>query len=175
MFFCVGFFVFLLVHLFALSNIYRSIVMDSQAYTVKGLLGHELGVTSGVLRKVFASRIREHAKGISPEQLAVLVRLSSGEGFHQNEIAEYVLKDDATITRILDSLEEKGLAGRKRSVEDRRSNIAFITPEGRSLVERVFPLIVDLHKELVSGIDPLDVARVVTILGLVRNNALGLN
>ncbi len=149
--------------------------MEPQEYTVKGLFGHEIGVTSGVLRKVFASRIKRVAGGISPEQFAVLVRLSSGEGFHQNEIAEYVLKDDATITRILDSLEKKGLAGRRRSAEDRRANIAFITRTGMSLVEQVFPLITGLQTELTRGISREEEALVIDILSRVRSNALGMH
>jgi len=88
--------------------------MSGKEYSVTGFIGHQVGVTAGVLRKAFASRITRSAESISPEQFVVLARLSFGQGFNQNEMG-YLLKDDASITRILDSLEKKGLAVRKKS------------------------------------------------------------
>jgi len=148
--------------------------MDTQEYSVKGLLGHEIGITAGLLRRVFAARIKTQAENISPEQFAVLVRLSSGKGLTQNEIAEYVLKDDATITRVLDSLEQKRLALRKKSDHDRRANLAFITSRGRALVEKVFPLIERIHEKLRDGIDDGDLATAVRVLERLRDNAMQL-
>jgi len=89
-------------------------LMSGKEYSVTGFIGHQVGVTAGVLRKAFASRITRSAESISPEQFVVLARLSFGQGFNQNEMG-YLLKDDASITRILDSLEKKGLAVRKKS------------------------------------------------------------
>ncbi|ASQ90750.1 MarR family transcriptional regulator [Prosthecochloris sp. GSB1] len=148
--------------------------MSKQQYTVKGLLGHEIGITSGVLRRVFAARIRTQADNISPEQFAVLVRLSSGEGLTQNEIADYVLKDDATITRVLDSLEKKGLALRKKSDHDRRANLAFITSRGKALVEKVFPMLEKIHEKLREGIGEGELATAIRVLERLRNNAMQL-
>jgi len=126
--------------------------MSGKEYSVTGFIGHQVGVTAGVLRKAFASRITRSAESISPEQFVVLARLSFGQGFNQNEMG-YLLKDDASITRILDSLEKKGLAVRKKVEHDRRANIAFITDSGTALVEKVFPVVEQLDASLLEGIE----------------------
>jgi len=148
--------------------------MRKQETSLDGKIGHEIGMTAGVLRRVFAARIRGQAEDITPEQFAVLVRLSSGKGMNQNEIAEYVLKDDATITRVLDSLEKKKLAVRQKAEYDRRANVAFITPRGVELVERVFPLIVQIDKKLCDGLGDDELEAAVRVLRRLRANAMQL-
>jgi len=162
-----------LVYICGINYLYLNF-MQGSGYTLKGLPGHEIGITAGVLRKVFAARIKQPASGMSPEQLAVLVCLFSGKGFHQYEIAAYVEKDDATITRILDTLEKKGFAVRKKSEGDRRANKACITPDGLALVGRVFPMIRELNDTLVEGFSQAEIARLAELLGRVRQNALRL-
>lgn len=137
-----------------------------------GKVGHEIGMTAGVLRRVFAARIRGQAEDITPEQFAVLVRLSSGKGMTQNEIADDVLKDDATITRVLDSFEKKKLAVRQKAEYDRRVNVAFITPKGVELVERVFPLIAQIDKKLCDGLGADELETAVRVLRHLRANAM---
>jgi len=149
--------------------------MSIKEYSVKGFIGHQVGLTAGVLRKAFASRITMSAESISPEQFVVLVRLSSGQGFNQNEIAEYLLKDDASITRILDSLEKKGLAVRKKAEHDRRANIAFITDRGTLLVEKVFPMVEQLNVSLLEGIEADHVEIVFRFLEKLRENAMNIS
>ncbi len=144
---------------------------EEKAYSVKKLIGHQIGITANLLRTVFASKITKDADNISPEQFSVLVCLSSGEGFCQNAIAEYVLKDDATITRILDSLEKKNLAKRKKAEHDRRSNLACLTPRGRVLVETVFPRVEELNKRLLEGIGEEEAQTAIRVLKLLRKNA----
>lgn len=145
--------------------------MKNNKYTLKRFIGYQIGTTANVLRTVFAARITRDAENSSPEQFAVLVLLSSGEGLNQNEIAEYVLKDDATITRILDSLEKKKLAVRKKSEHDRRTNLAYITPQGMALVEKVFPKVKRLNERLLEGIGEEEVQVAFRILEKLRKNA----
>ena len=146
--------------------------MEHKEYSVKQMIGHQIGITANALRKVFTARITKNEDDISPEQLAVLVRLSSGRGFSQSEIADYLLKDDATITRVLDILEKKKLAVRKKAEYDRRANIASITPKGRETVERLFPVVEEINEELLEGIEPGMVDVLFKVLHKLRDNAL---
>ncbi len=145
--------------------------MEHKEYSVKHMIGHQVGITSNALRRVFTARITKD-EDISPEQLAVLMRLSSGRGFSQSEIADDLFKDDATITRVLDVLEKKKLAVRKKAEYDRRANIAFITPKGRATVERLAPLVEEINEELLEGIEPGMVDILFDVLHKLRGNAL---
>lgn len=71
---------------------------------------------------------------IGTDQLNVLGVLEAVPGLRMNEIASRVLLDDSTTTRIVDSLEERGLAARGPDPEDRRARRVSITPDGRRLL-----------------------------------------
>ncbi len=145
--------------------------MSAMENPVKKFIGHHVGITANLLRTVFTATISRKNDNISPEQFAVLVRLSRSEGLSQNIIAEYVLKDDATITRILDSLEKKKLAVRKKDEHDRRSNLAFLTPKGRDVVEKMLPEVSELNRHLLEGVDSEEVRVVYDVLDRLRENA----
>ncbi|MCG8375315.1 MAG: MarR family winged helix-turn-helix transcriptional regulator [Chlorobiales bacterium] len=145
--------------------------MNEKKNPVKKFIGHHVAITANLLRTVFAARITKYNDNISPEQFAVLVRLGISDGLSQNVIAEYVLKDDATITRILDSLENKKLAIRKKAPHDRRSNLAYLTPKGRELVAKMLPEVNDLNKCLLEGIGRDQVKVVIEVLDKLRENA----
>ena len=124
---------------------------------------------------MFTARITRYNDNISPEQFAVLVRLSISDGLSQNVIAEYVLKDDATITRILDSLEKKKLAVRKKARHDRRSNLAYLTPKGKELVEKMLPEVKELNRCLLEGVDGDQAEAAIKVLEKLRENAMNIS
>ncbi|UZJ38436.1 MULTISPECIES: MarR family winged helix-turn-helix transcriptional regulator [unclassified Prosthecochloris] len=146
--------------------------MVEEKDAIKKLIGHQIGITANILRTLFAAKITKYADNISPEQFAVLARLHSKNGLSQSVIAESVLKDDATITRILDSLEKKKLAVRKKAEHDRRSNLAYLTPQGRKLVEKVFPKVKYLNDHLLEGIEKEHIRVVFEVLAKLRENAV---
>ncbi len=145
--------------------------MREKENPVKKFVGHHVGITANLLRTAFAARITRENDNISPEQFAVLVRLSISDGLSQSAVAEYVLKDDATITRILDSLEKKKLAIRKRDPHDRRSNLAYLTPKGREFAEKMLLEVREFNGSLLEGIDSEKVKVVFEVLEKLRENA----
>lgn len=145
--------------------------MKEKENPVKKFAGHHVGITANLLRTAFAAKISRENDNTSPEQFAVLVLLSVSDGLSQNAVAEYVLKDDATITRILDSLEKKKLAVRKRAPHDRRSNLAYLTPRGRELAEKMLVEVREFNVSLLKGIDSEKVKVVFEVLEKLRENA----
>lgn len=57
----------------------------------------------------------------------------------QKAIGEKLLKSGGNITLVVDNLEKRGLVARVRNPDDRRFITVDLTPEGRALIERVFP------------------------------------
>jgi MarR family transcriptional regulator, organic hydroperoxide resistance regulator len=54
-----------------------------------------------------------------------------------SEVAAALQCDNSNVTGIVDSLEEKGLVGRRSSEEDRRVKLIELTPEGRRVHARL--------------------------------------
>jgi len=83
-------------------------------------------------------RLRQHApEDITPSQLSALSVIVREGRMTLSQLAEAERVRPPTITRVCDSLEDKGLATRVPSEDDRR--VAFVepTPEGRALVETI--------------------------------------
>ncbi len=83
-------------------------------------------------------RLRQHApEDITPSQLSALSVIVRDERLTLRQLAEAERVQPPTVTRVVDLLEQKGLALRVPSEEDRR--VAFVepTPAGRALVDTI--------------------------------------
>jgi DNA-binding MarR family transcriptional regulator len=74
---------------------------------------------------------------LSPGVIKTLVRLASNDGVSMGEMARGLGVDPSYITALVDDLDERGLAAREPSPEDRRVKIIVLTPAGRKLAEEI--------------------------------------
>lgn len=79
------------------------------------------------------------AHGLSLTEFGVLEALLHKGPLPIGEIGSTVLLTSGSMTYVIDKLERRGLLQRRRSEQDRRVQYAELTPEGRSLIETVFP------------------------------------
>src|SRR5215472_14361498 len=88
--------------------------------------------------------------------LWALERLGDGRS-RMHELADLVVLSRSNLTRLVDRLEEAKLVRRVRSEDDRRGAYAEITPEGRKLRRRMWPVystaIAELFAAHLSGQD----------------------
>ena len=101
---------------------------------ISGELVHELGT---LLKQ----------SGVTPEQYQVIRILNDAgsDGVPLSTIAERSPAGDPDITRLVDRLEERGLAKRERDSIDRRVIVARITTEGRRLYNKLEKPVAALH------------------------------
>jgi len=71
--------------------------------------------------------------GVTPVQYALLKALWDRDDQSGAELGERLLLDSATMTGLLDRLEQAGLIERKAHVTDRRVNKVVLTARGRDL------------------------------------------
>ncbi len=81
--------------------------------------------------------LAEHNLTIS--QFGVLEALLHLGPLPQNQLAGKILKSTGNLTMVLDNLEKRGLAARRRSATDRRVSVVELTPAGQALIEQIFP------------------------------------
>jgi len=88
------------------------------------------------------SRIEEHetVRVLSDSQFGTLEALYHVGPLSQKAIAEKLLFSKSNIVAVIDALEEKGLARRKRDTNDRRFIHVHITPKGSKLIEAIIPV-----------------------------------
>jgi len=74
--------------------------------------------------------------GFSVAQFDVLAHVGASEGMTQQELADSLLVTKGNVCQLVDKLEDRGLISRRH---EGRSNLLFLTDEGRRLFERIVP------------------------------------
>ncbi|NDY55685.1 MarR family transcriptional regulator [Desulfovibrio sulfodismutans] len=117
------------------------------------------------LRRVFM----EHGLDVTPEQWGILLCLWRAEGLSQSELADRTVKDRTTITRILDLLEKKGLAERRKDASDRRTFRIHLTEAGRQARQELFPLVQGFAGKIYADLHEAEFSALQTIMAKINN------
>lgn len=133
------------------------------------LLGYLVYDTQRCIARSLETTLKPY--DITPGQWNLINQLDRADGLSQKDLARITKKEQATITRYLDTLERKGLVVRSKHKTDRRSHIVSITDKARELIESVTPLTVDTANRLIEGIDQEDINRFVATLDALKKNA----
>ena len=109
--------------------------------------------------------------GLSPTQYNVLRILRGAEpkGLACREISERMITRDPDVTRLLDRLEDRGLAERTRSREDRRVITTRITDAGLQILESLEAPIGDLHTRQMGHLKSAQLRALIELLEQARN------
>ena len=89
-----------------------------------------------------------NAKGfdITIDQFVILKMLTDDTALSQSEIAKATVKDNASVTRIIDQLVKKGLVV-KTPGKDKRTSDFKTTEKGEMYMQKIFPLIIDVREK----------------------------
>jgi DNA-binding MarR family transcriptional regulator len=117
-----------------------------------------MAVTSNLFRA--ATAVRNHlersvlaAHNLSWSAFVVLWVVWIWDKIETRDIAVEVGFSKATLTGVLNTLEKRSLAVRKRSDKDGRLMLVKLTPQGRQLMEQLFPLFNKQEQFVASALD----------------------
>ena len=133
--------------------------MDSSTKTVDSALEHDATefhrALSDLIRVYqFRDRKRICCNDISVTQCYALEALSRHDGMTLRELAEAMFLDNSTTSRVVDTLEKKGLTTRDPDPHDGRQVHIQATAAGRDLHNRVERDLIDEHKRLLAEFEP---------------------
>ncbi len=83
-------------------------------------------------------RLRQ--EGVPVEQWRILTILSSGKGLSMGELAEAVLLNHPTLTKMIDRMVSEALVYRAQDPKDRRKVLMYLSDRGKALAKRLKPL-----------------------------------
>jgi MarR family transcriptional regulator, 2-MHQ and catechol-resistance regulon repressor len=81
----------------------------------------------------------DELEGLTASQFGVMETLYHLGSLCQGELSSKLLRSTGNITLVLDNLEKRNLVTRERDREDRRMVYIHLTPEGLTLIARLFP------------------------------------
>lgn len=92
-------------------------------------------------RKLAQKNITKVVKDITVDQCLVLIILQQNESISQNELANLVFKDSASITRMIELMVKNDYLTRTIHAEDRRKFNLVITEKALKTIELIEPVI----------------------------------
>lgn len=121
-------------------------------------IGFLVNRLSFILRQNIAALFKENNIDLTPEECVVLTKLWQKDRQVQSDLAESTIKNQTTITRIIEKLEKKQLVNRVHSEKDRRQVIACLTQKGKDTRGVVIPLIKKLMEQAAMPISKKELA-----------------
>ncbi len=124
--------------------------------------------TADLLRRSLAARLEPY--GLTAQQYNVLriLRGAGPEGIPTLAIGERLIEAAPGLTRLLDRLEDKGFAFRRRCEQDRRQVLCFLAPEGARLLEILQPSVDSLEHLIAEAISTPEAEILVQLLERIR-------
>jgi DNA-binding MarR family transcriptional regulator len=107
----------------------------ADAYRVEDSVGYLLGRARLKLAKALDIALADF--GITHAQGSIVLMLSSGKYSTAADLTRELYTDSASMTRMVDRLEKRGLISRVRKSDDRRVIDLVLTPDGRELGQRL--------------------------------------
>ncbi|AUP80005.1 MarR family winged helix-turn-helix transcriptional regulator [Flavivirga eckloniae] len=133
---------------------------------------HVIESTIKEYRRFAQKNISAKIKGITIDQGMVLIFLKEHPEFTQKEIAKLVFKDNASMTRIINTMVQKNYLKRSMNDEDRRRSKIEITTKGEEILKTLPPIIHHNRSSSLQGITKNELKQLETILNKIKNNCL---
>jgi len=119
----------------------------------------------------FAQReLRQAGFSITIDQWLTIKNISENPGIKQNDLAERVFKDNASITRIIDILVKAGNLDRNIHKDDRRRAALTVTPKGLEIIKEVEEIVKRNRQKALLGISEEELSSLANTVHTITGN-----
>ena len=133
-------------------------------------LGMLIQSAQNSMTKRFVQNVHNSGLDISMDQWLVLGPIWQLESPSQKDLGEICLRDKPTITRIIDSLEDKSLVVRVSDQIDNRIKRVILTKAGKQLFYDVLPIMEKTREEVRGDIPEEDIEVFKNVLSKIIKN-----
>jgi len=94
--------------------------------------------------------------GVRPRHVAALIELRDHGELSQQSLCGRLHVDPTNLVAILNELEQRGFATRRRDPQDRRRHIVEVSKKGLAVIEKSSKVMDEVEKDLLEGLEPSD-------------------
>src|SRR5881227_158941 len=94
--------------------------------------------------------------GIRPRDVAALIELRDRGELTQQALCGQLHLDPTNLVAILNELEQRGFAARRRDPEDRRRHLVEVSNKGIAVIEKVSEVMDGVEEDLLDGLEPAE-------------------
>ena len=141
-----------------------------RALRLDGFLPYRLSVTSNAVSDVIANAY--HALfGLSIPEWRIVAILAERDRISQFDLCAVAHMDKVTVSRAAIKLVERGLVQRAPNLDDKRSHLLSLTPDGRALYEQVVPKALAVEDALIANFSSKEVKQLMNLLARLHRSA----
>ena len=131
-------------------------------------LGFLMSDVSRLMRRRFDERARR--SGATSAQWRALKLLERHEGVNQGKLAELLEVEPITLCRMVDRLEDSGLAERRRDPADRRAWQIYLTDKARPVLDDLHNVAGGMIEDALDGLSSQQRDDLIDALNTIRSN-----
>ena len=94
--------------------------------------------------------------GVRPRHVAALIELRDHGELTQQSLCGRLHIDPTNLVALLNELEQRGFATRRRDPQDRRRHIVEVSKKGLAVIEKASKVMDGVEKELLEGLEPAE-------------------
>jgi DNA-binding MarR family transcriptional regulator len=128
--------------------------MQHQDHDPEQLLFFLIKRTTRAFIRRLSRDFAEAGHDVTIAQWMILNRLWYQDGRRQQDLADLVHRDKTSITRVIDSMEERDLVVRILDESDRRQKLIYLTNKGKKLQEELTQIAEKTSAEVQKEIEP---------------------
>jgi DNA-binding MarR family transcriptional regulator len=102
--------------------------------------------------------------GIRPAEYAALTVIERNPGLSQTRLADALGLKKTNLVALIDAFEDRGLARRRPTENDRRSHALYLTPKGIALIGRLHRIDATLDRSISALVSPDERQRLCDVL-----------
>src|SRR3954453_18804166 len=102
--------------------------------------------------------------GIRPRHVAALIELRDHGELTQQGLCGHLHLDPTNLVAILNELEKRGYATRRRDPDDRRRHLVEVSKKGLAVIDKVSAVMDGVEDDLLAGLEPAERVQVEALL-----------
>jgi len=111
--------------------------------------------------------------GIKPRHVAALIELRDHGELTQQGLCGHLHLDPTNVVAILNELEQRGYATRRRDPEDRRRHLVEVSKKGLAVIEKVTQVMDGVEGDLLADLEPDERAQLEVLLTAIWERSGG--
>ena len=131
-----------------------------------------LGKTMKMIDNHIQDMFHELNVSLTKTQWVLLKKLHEKDGVPQQELAYLTGRDKTSLTRLINTMEKKGLVARIPSKTDKRINHIFLTKKGIQLYDETLPIIENFVESLQENISEEEIQSTIKVIQKVQENLI---
>lgn len=144
--------------------------MEKGKFHKKKGVGFHANRTGRLMAKHLSNIFLAEGVALNGDQLPVLLHLWMKDGQNQQDIADVIFRNKATVARNIHHLENENLVLRVPDENDKRNKKIYLTHKGKALESKVMPMAYQLKQKALQGIDPKEIDICNKVLEMIYDN-----